>query len=89
MHAYSDSLEEVCWSGNETLQLYNMLHNVSGVWDCTTKEPEAIVPDISSTLVKLEESDYTSVGIFLPEWLVQKMKGKQLIKLGYSSSQGI
>ena len=73
----SDSLEEICWSGNEALQLYNTLCKISGVWDCTAQEAEAcsVADDISPTLVRLEESDYSSLGVFLPDHLVQKMEG--------------
>ena len=60
------------------LHLYNFLCNVSGVWDCTAQTSEATVDDILPTLVRLEESDYTSVGVILPDYLVQQMKGKQL-----------
>lgn len=78
MHIYliwSDSLEEINWTGNKTVQLYNILCNVPGVWDCTKQVSEAVVPDDSSTLVRLEESDYTSLGVFLPDYLIQKMEG--------------
>lgn len=75
VYAWSDSVEEICWVGNEALKLYNVLCNVPGVWDCTKQAPEAVTPDSSSTLVKLEESDYTSLGVFLPDDLIQKMEG--------------
>lgn len=73
----SDLLEEMCWSGKEALHLYRILCNISGVWDCTAQASEA---NIAPTLVRLEESDYTSVGVFLPDYLVQKMEGTLILR---------
>lgn len=77
MCIHSNSLEEISWTGHKTLQVYDILHNIPGVWDWTTQQAsETIVPEISPTLVRLEESDYTNVGVFLPDSLVRKMEGK-------------
>ena len=72
----SDSLEELHWCGSDIIQLYNILRNVPGVWDCTTQDMMAdSASDVEPTLVGLEENDYMSVGVFLPDWLIQKMNG--------------
>ena len=65
------------WYGSDVIQLYNILHNVPGVWDCTTQDTVAdTAADVEPTLVGLEENDYMSVGVFLPDWLIQKMNGR-------------
>ena len=53
---------------------YEILHQVSDE-RVSVEGHEAVMPDSSSTLVRLEESDYTSLGIFLPDYLIKKMEG--------------
>ena len=71
------------WSGSNAIQLYNIFRYIPGVWDCTAHANSG--PEVEPTLVGLEENDYMSVGVFLPDWLIQKMNGTNKHNYHYSS----